>query len=198
MSEIERITALEARFNEAELKHVQTMSSLMVALHDIEDLKQFKARADQIFAALAAQSPPGTLNPSPEALLKNYEIHSEQITTWVDLLGKASIWYLAVTTAVVSYCLAKPGPTIRLAMVLPFLVGLAQIFIYSIGLRGARNTHLEIERLATRLQLHTSPDARVLTMTLWFNIGWLALVLVVIAWLFFAIPGLPPLKVMPP
>jgi hypothetical protein len=200
MSDADRITALETRLNDAEMKTVQATASLLVAMSDIVDLKNFKARTDQLVAGLAAQAqaPPGMKNPSPEAALKNYEINCAQITTWVDLLGKSNIWYLAVTTAVVSYCLARPGTTIRLALVLPFLVGLAQICFYFSGLRGVKVSLLEIERLATRLQLLAWPDARVLRRALLFNIGWLALVLFGLAWLFVALPSLRPFKVTAP
>lgn len=183
-----RMAGLEQRLNEAEAKHLQAVATI---IETSTNVKALSARVDQVVAALTANAP---RTPSETVLLKNYEIHSEQIIGYQDLLVKMSGWYVGVTTATVGFCLAKPGEVVRYVLVLPTVLTIGLLYIlFRAGIPGSTHTHEEMGRLSAALGLIVTPDARVLKASVYLNIVILSIALLGLVALFFVLPHLPPL-----
>ena len=97
-------------------------------------------------------------------LWKQYEINVDLYKHYLKLTIEINVFYYAITGALLSYYLAHHSqPSLRFALVLPFLMSvlLAVLFIYGANLN--RITRAEMFRVRDALGLQVAPDFLVLT-----------------------------------
>jgi hypothetical protein len=109
------------------------------------------------------------LSPHPLDLKwRQYATHIELYKFYLDLSFKAFGFYYAVTGAILSFYFAHEADSrIKLALLLPIAmsVSLGGLFIY--GGRILGKVRDEVFAIASKLQLETGPDLRVLSVTLY-------------------------------
>lgn len=100
-------------------------------------------------------------------LLKNYDVHTDLLKFYLDLVVKANTFHYAVTGAIVSYCLAHSSePLVRLALWLPVLMSIGNCWLFAFGAKQSVWVTQELRNIGQALGYKVIPDARVLTAAL--------------------------------
>src|SRR5665213_182159 len=102
--------------------------------------------------------------PSPDFIWKNYELHVNLLTTYLELVLKFNIFYYAVTGGLLSYYFAKENmPLMQYALVFPVVMSLLfAIFFWYAAKRSALSRQL-VDELGHALGFKIIPEYHVLT-----------------------------------
>jgi hypothetical protein len=122
--------------------------------------------------------------PTPEILLRQYEIHADLFKAYLDLVMKANGFYYVITGAILAFFAANRAESAaKLALVLPLAlsVGLSVLAFYAVG--RARIMRDEFDRIVGALGLKVLPEVRILSALLLISASGALIVALFIMWL---------------
>lgn len=107
-------------------------------------------------------------SPDIEILWKQYALHVELYKFYLDLVVKVTVFYYAVTGAILTYYFQHAIDRVaRFALLLPFVFSLAIGGIFFYGAIIQRVTRDELFSIRDKLSLDTAPEIGVLSVFLW-------------------------------
>lgn len=105
--------------------------------------------------------------PDRELRWRNYALQVDLYKHHLDLLLRFNLFFYATTGAIVTYYLAHDdAPLLRLALLLPILMGIGLALISSYGGIAVRHMVGELDAAARQLGLHASIDVSFLAVLL--------------------------------
>lgn len=121
-----------------------------------------------------------------ELLWKNYNLQVELYRSYLELALKVNIFYYAITGAILSYYFAHiEEPSVKLALLLPFLMSLALGIFLIYGAIISDITRTDILNTAGKLGFKVIPEVKVLKYLLLIFGSLMILVALGIVYLFF-------------
>jgi hypothetical protein len=143
-------------------------------------------KALNIAVAASKDSAPTLQGDNTELLWKQYALHIDLYKHYLDQIQKFSVFYYAITGAILSFYFSKPDiAMVRYALLLPLLMSLTFGLLFSFSAYLLQITREDISMITGKLGLETFPEVNVLagllvlSALLLFTVGGLLL------WFFF-------------
>jgi hypothetical protein len=133
----------------------------------------------------------GTLDAKPKVpnkalLWKQYALHIGLYKHYLDQIQKFSVFYYAITGAILSFYFSKPEvPLVRYALLLPLLMSLTFGVLFSFSAYILQITREDIAAITQKLELETFPEINVLAGFLVLSALLLFTVAGLLLWFFF-------------
>lgn len=152
--------------------------------------QQTLANLSDVYAAIIAKQK----EPSEDLLWKQYALHVDLYKHYLEQIQKFSVFYYAVTGAIISFYFTRSDlPIVKYALLLPILMSLVFGVLFGFGAFLLQITRKEVSTIIVKLNLDTYPEINVLAAFLVLSGLLMLTVAGVLLWFFF--PDLIPYSV---